>query len=155
MELWLKTGLMALAGIVVVILGVLVTLHVIAKARGVREAALWPGSLVWEQTLSADYQDALQIDVPPDRFASLEELLAAAFQKGELLARNEQEALYTDVAPGLRFYVSYSLIREAGRTHVCMSTSVQYLHARGRVYFAFVRPLHRLLVPFALSQMVR
>lgn len=57
-------------------------------------------------------------------------------------------------APGLRFLVSYHLER-GSPSHVTFSTAVFYESAVGRVYFFFVRPVHRRIVPFMVSQTIR
>lgn len=144
-----------IAGLGLLIAGVSVTLIAIGKLRGVQATAVADNSLMAPQTTGANYVDAYQIQVPDNRFADLEALIAVAFQKGQLVAKNDHEVLYTDVAPGLRFHVSYTLKREAGAATVTMATSVHYTKPKGRIYFAFVRPFHRAFLPFAISQMVK
>ncbi len=155
MKQWLMIGLVVMAGFGLLIGLVIAALIAIGKTRGVREIEVPGDSLMAEKSKGADYSDTFQILVPPDRFANLDALIQVAFQKGDLVAQNDQEILYTDVAPGLRFYVFYSLRNEMEASVVTMSTSVHYTHSKGRIYFAFVRPFHHMLLPFAISQMVQ
>lgn len=134
---------------------VMATLIAIGKFRRVREIAILDDSLIYEKAYRADFTDSFQIAVPPDRFANLDALIQVAFQKGDLVDKNDHEILYRDVASGLRFYVSYSLRNGTEASVVTMSTSVHYTNSKGRIYFAFVRPFHHMLLPFAISQMVQ
>lgn len=50
---------------------------------------------------------------------------------------------------------SGSLIRQSRQGKIFVSTTVHYRNWRGRLYFAFVRPGHRVLTPFMVSVMIR
>jgi hypothetical protein len=123
----------------------------IGKARGVREITTPDDSLITEKSYGADYLETFQILVHPGRFDNIAALIQVAFQKGDIIVQNDQEILYTDKAPGLKFYVSYSLRTGKEASVVTMSTSVHYTQTKGRIYFAFVRPFHHMLLPFAIS----
>ena len=155
MNRWIKrivaTGL-ALGALFV---GLLLTSSGIGHSRGVRTVVPKTPSLITSRIAGADYVDAYRITVAPGRFRNLDDVVAAAFQKGRQVDRNATEVVYADRAPGLVFYVAYQLDSDGGQSTLTMTTVVRYTSSAGRPYFTVVKPVHRRGVPFMVSRMVR
>ncbi len=147
----------SLAGCALVALSALVALGAlaaVAKRRGVTEVAIPSASLISGTLPGADYADAYEIKVRRDLIPEVATLARLAFQKAELAAGNHEEVMYVGGTSILTYHISY-LLREAdGLAAVTVSTTVHYVDWRGRLSFAFVRPIHRVLTPFLVSHMV-
>ncbi len=80
---------------------------------------------------------------------SVEFLHATTFWRGKSLVEEPRELLYQGKAPGLMFWVSYVVERGGEDSAFAeVSTVVTYVSWSGRAYFFFVRPVHRLLLPW-------
>ena len=135
-------GILVLVGLAILVAG----------PPGVEVIPLPAGSWLADLAREADYVDTFRMRVAPDEFPDVASLDALAFQKGELVERNAHEVVYRGNAPGLRFWVRYAV--DPGGPSVEMSTVVQYLDSKGRLYFAFVRPIHRIGVPWMFRRQV-
>lgn len=138
----MTVGLLLIVGLAILITG----------PRGVEVAPLPASSWLAGLAREADYVDTFRTRVAPGEFPDVASLDAIAFQKGELVERNAREVVYRGNAPGLRFWVRYAVDPDA--PSVEMSTVVQYLDSKGRLYFAFVRPIHRIGVPWMFRRQV-
>lgn len=155
MKRWIKRLLVSGLIFVGILAALLLSLAGIARSRGVRAVIPPAPSLIATRVAGADYVDAYRVEVPLGRFRNLDDVIASAFQKGQLVDRSATEVVYQDGAPGLVFDVAYQLIPSGGHAALTMTTTVRYLSATGRAYFALVRPVHRRLVPFMLSRMAQ
>ena len=132
---------------------VLLTLGVLAHEDGVRTVRVPRQSLIAAHADGADYLDAYETPLVRNRFRNLEDVIVAAFQKGYEISRSETEVVYHGRSCGVAFHVSYKLSSASDPAGLTMTTIVRYESIAGRVYFAFVRPAHRKLVPFLLGRM--
>ncbi len=150
-------GRFLVAGLAIAVLSValLLTLGAMGHSRGVRVVPPPVGSLIAARAQGATYVDAYRLSVSGDELRDLDDVIAAAFQKGREVARSETEVVYQDRAPGLVFDVSYQLAPDGRRSALTMTTVVRYTSRVGRIYFALIRPIHRRGVPFMLSRMAR
>ncbi len=123
--------------------------------RGVREVRLPSTSLLATTMPEPDYLDSYQVAVRSTAFENISAVRAAAFRKGEEIARSRWEVVYAGSAPGLDVHVSYLLEGGLPATGLRVSTAVHFRNGIGRAYFALIRPLHRRLTPFFLSRMAR
>lgn len=144
---WRRRGAILLALLIVAGIASLEALRVVAARRGVSEIELPPESVIAARADGANYIDAYRAPTHPD--ATLD---AATFTMGREVARTESEIVWEGGAPGLRFLASYYLEEDAPR-HFTLSTVVFYESWLGHVYFFFVKPVHRRLVPFMVSTM--
>ncbi len=114
-----------------------------------------PESVIGRHLAGASYSDAYRGVAPLGRFDDIDAVIEAAFQRGELLEMTGSEVLFRGRAPGLVFYVSYRLVATADDSSaVEMATVVHYEHWTGRLYFFFVRPVHRFGLPWMLRRML-
>ncbi|MEW6366972.1 MAG: DUF2867 domain-containing protein [Acidobacteriota bacterium] len=121
----------------------------------VERVAVDPQSAVAPFLNGCDYWDSYRMLVAGVDPADSAFLDAIAFQRGDLVAERPGERVYRGPAPGLVFYVSYACSAAGqGMAAVQMSTVVRTNSRKGRVYFFFVRPVHRLLMPWALRHFV-
>ena len=155
MNPWVKRIVATGVALGALFVGLLLMLSGIGHSRGVRAVVPQAPSLIASRIAGADYVDAYRITVAPRRFRNLDDVIAAAFQKGRQVDRNETEVVYEDSAPGLVFYVAYQLASEGDQTALTMTTVVRYTSSAGRAYFAVVRPVHQRGMPFMVSRMVR
>ena len=155
MNRWVRRLLMLGLAVALLLIGFLFSLAMIANARGVRSVTAPTPSLLATRAVGADYLDAYRVTVSPERLQNLDNVIAAAFQKGDEVGRSETEVVYEGCAPGLVFDVAYQLTLESEKSALTMTTAVRYTSWTGRVYFALVRPIHRRLVPFMVSRMAR
>ena len=72
-----------------------------------------------------------------------------------VLGRNSNEILFGEDDQHLNFRLSFIKETQGAQTCIQLATTVQYTGWMGRVYFFFVRPIHRLAVPLILRRMVR
>lgn len=72
-----------------------------------------------------------------------------------VLGRNEHEILFGEDDAHLNFRLSFIKEMRGDQTCIQLATTVQYTGWMGRVYFFFVRPIHRLAVPLILKRMIR
>lgn len=93
--------------------------------------------------------------IPARRDLGIDDLERHAFQRGRQVGRNDVEVVYTDGAPGLRFFVSYAVTRADEGCRAEMATVVRFERPRGRWYLAVVKPFHRLVVPWQFVRSVR
>lgn len=93
--------------------------------------------------------------IPAGHDLGIDDLDRHAFQRGRQVGRNTDEVVYTDGAPGLRFFVSYAVSRAQEGGYAEMATVVRFEQPRGRWYFAVVKPFHRLVVPWLFARAVR
>lgn len=155
MNRWVKRLLAAGLAVALLLVGLLFSLAIIANARGVRSVVAPAPSLIAIRAVGADYLDAYRVTASPERLRNLDDVVVAAFQKGDEVARSATEVVYTGCAPGLVFDVAYQLTHESDNPVLTMTTAVRYTSGTGRLYFAIVRPIHRRLVPFMVSRMAR
>lgn len=126
-----------------------------AGPEGVEAVSVSPDRAIASFASDADYVDAFRASVPA-QFVGEELVEDVSFQRGRLVASGPLERVYRGGAPGLVFHVSYVAERTSDDTaFVEMSTVVTYESALGRAYFALVRPVHRLLVPWYWRHVVR
>lgn len=126
--------------------------------RWARRGVPWPigaWRLVAAEIEAADYHDNLLVRIPAGQDLGIDDLDRHAFQRGREVGRNNAEVVYTDGAPGLRFFVSYAVSRAREGCRAEMATVVRYEQPRGRRYFAVVKPFHRLLMPWLFARSVR
>lgn len=72
-----------------------------------------------------------------------------------IVEKSEQEAVLSNDDKHLIFTVSLSVIsRPDGIRRICISTAVQYHNRLGRIYFALIRPFHRIIVRHMLRRIV-
>ena len=102
-----------------------------------------------------DYLDSYHVGVRTTSFDDIGDLRAAAFEKGEEIARSRWEVVYAGTSPGIDYHVSYILEGGIPATGLRVSTAVRYRTGIGRVYFAIIRPFHRRITPFMVSRMAR
>ncbi len=83
-------------------------------------------------------------------------------QKGESIAlfhvfdRSEEEILMGETDKHLDFRLSFfSKMKEANLYQVSLATTVQYNGFLGKLYFFFVKPFHRLIVPIILKKIAK
>ena len=143
------------SGISIVFIAAAVTVAAIGPGD-VETVPVDPASAIGAFLEGSGYSDSYRMVVPnvdPEDPAFLD---AIAFQRGKLVSKASGEVVYEGPAPGLVFYVSYDL-RKAGpnETAVRMTTIVHYTSRKGRMYFFFVRPVHRLLAPWGVRYFVR
>lgn len=131
----------------------LLSLGGLARESGVRTVTLPRRSLIAAHADGADYFDAYRTPLAQGQFRNLDDVIAAAFQKGYEVSRNETEVVYHGRSCGVAFHVSYKLSSASDPKGLTITTIVRYESAAGRVYFAFVLPAHRKLVPFLLGRM--
>lgn len=155
MKRWVKRLLATCLGVAALLLGFVFLLGVVANARGVRSVAVPSPSLIAPRATGMDYVDAYRVAVSSGRLRNLDDVVAAAFQKGDEVGWSTTEVVYTGCAPGLVFDVAYQLDHENDKPVLTMTTVVRYKSWVGRIYFAAVRPIHRRLVPFMVSRMAR
>lgn len=137
------------------VIGLVLWLGGVGYLRGVRELRLPRTSLLATTMSEPDYLDSYHVAVRTSSFKDADDLRAAAFQKGEEIARSRWEVVYAGSSPGLEYHVSYILEGGLPATGLRVSTAVKYRSGVGRLYFAIVRPFHRRLTPFMLSRMAR
>lgn len=113
------------------------------------------GRLVESHLEGADYVDNYTIELPAGTRITIEDIEEAAIQKGRLLARTDSEVVFTDQAPGLTFQVAYALSESVDILILEFTTAVHYTTWVGRVYFLFVRPVHRLGLPWLTAWTAR
>lgn len=155
MKRWVKRLLATGLAVALLLIGLLLLLAVVANARGVRSVRAPAPSLIAIRAIGADYVDAYRVPVSPERLRSLDDVEAAAFQKGDEVGRSATEVVYHGCGVGLVFDVAYQLTPEGETSLLTMTTAVSYTSGTGRVYFALVRPIHRRLGPFMVSRMAR
>ncbi len=68
--------------------------------------------------------------------------------------RNEEELLMGENDKHLDFRLSFFIKEKGDQTELLLSTTVQYNAVSGKLYFFFVKPFHRLIVPILLKRMV-
>lgn len=133
---------------VVAVVGV-ISLWVAARGpRDVRVRDVRSDRLVAQYVEGADYVDNDGAELPTGSSVTIADVERAAIQKGHLLATSDSEVVYTDHAPGLTFHVAYALLESDGRRELEFTTAVHYSSRVGRIYFFFVRPVHRLSLPW-------
>mgnify|MGYP007067076042 FL=1 len=121
-----------------------------ARTRGVESVGVPVASAISRWVEGSFYTDSYRVSLAGARFETLEELAAAAFRKGQEVGRTEREIVFRRTAPGVVYYISYLL--EAEKSLV-VTTVVHAVAPRGRRYFFFVRPVHRVLTPFLTGRM--
>ncbi len=133
----------------------LLALGGIARSRGVARVPVPPGSMIEQHAEAADYRDSYVATVPATLFTDTRALDRYAFQRGTVAGESSDEIMYTGESPGLVYHVSYLRRRHGPDTRLFVSTTVRFKNWRGVLYFALVRPVHRVLAPFMVSVMVR
>jgi hypothetical protein len=147
--------------IVVVALGALalgaalLTLGAVARGRGVSRVPVPPGSLIQTVSGDADYLDSYAANVPAALFPDSRTLDRFAFQRCTVAGETQAEIMYRGESPGLVYHLSYLRRGRGSDARLYVSTAVHYKNWRGWLYFAFVRPGHRVLAPFMVSVMIR
>lgn len=101
----------------------------------------------------ADYADAWRAEMTDRTYADIDRLRERAFRKGKEIFRNESEVVYQGTAPGLTWQMSYQLDRSTAPHTIMVTTTVRYRNRLGKVYWFFVKPVHRKLTPFRVDQM--
>jgi hypothetical protein len=146
-----------LAGIatILLVIGVMLWLGAVGYVRGVRDLRLPRASLLATTMPEPDYLDSYHVGVRTNAFDDIGDLRAAAFEKGEEIARSRWEVVYAGTSPGLDYHISYILEGGLPATGLRVSTAVRYRNGIGRAYFTIIRPFHRRLTPFMVSRMAR
>lgn len=146
-----------LAGVAVVVaivallgLGAMSTL---ARVDGVHEIPVPSTSLIAANAAAANYADAWRIDMPLDCFANVDAMAKNAFYTPVEIQRDATEVVYEGSAPGLHYEVSYILDRSTHPPAIEVCTAVHIDNREGRLYWAFVHPIHRMIVPYMLKRM--
>jgi len=114
-----------------------------------------PGSLIQTVSGDADYADSYAAKVPAALFPDTRALDRFAFQRCAVAGKTRDEIMYRGESPGLVYHISYLRRDEGSGAKLFVSTAVHYKNRRGWLYFAFVRPGHRVLAPFMVSLMIR
>lgn len=70
-------------------------------------------------------------------------------------ARSENELMMGENDKHLDFRLSYFKIDHGPQTELLLSTVVHYNAPMGRLYFFFVKPFHKLIVPILLRKMAK
>jgi hypothetical protein len=157
---------LVLIGVMVVALaigGALIALGAVARSRGVSRVAVPPGSLIERLSRNSDYADSYAATVPAALFPDTRALDRFAFQRSTAAGETRDEILYRGESSALVYYISYMKGREGTQGKLSqgtqgtlfVSTTVHYKNWRGWLYFAFVRPGHRVLTSFMVSVMIR
>ncbi len=123
------------------VIGLVLWLGGLGYLRGVRELRLPRTSLLATTMSDPDYLDSYHVAVRTTSFKDADDLRAAAFQKGEEIARSRWEVVYAGSSPGLDYHVSYILEGGLPATGLRVSTAVKYRSGIGRFYFAIIRPV--------------
>jgi len=147
--------LQAVIAAILLVIGVMLWLGAVGYVRGVRDLRLPRASLLATTMPEPDYLDSYHVGVRTTSFDDIGDLRAAAFEKGEEIARSRWEVVYAGTSPGIDYHVSYILEGGIPATGLRVSTAVRYRNGIGRVYFAIIRPFHRRITPFMVSQMAR
>ena len=137
------------------VIGVVLWLGAVGYVRGVRDLRLPSASLIATTMPEPDYLDSYHVGVRSNWFDDINDLRAAAFQKGEEIARSRWEVVYAGTSPGIDYHVSYILEGGIPATGLRVSTAVRFRTGLGRIYFAVIRPFHRRITPFMVSRMAR
>ena len=146
---WARRGAILALLLSLVGFGSLEAVRFVAHRRGTSAVDLPAASEIRTRADGADYTDAYR--APLEDNVTLD---ALSFGGGPPVVRTDREALWEGRAPGLRFIVSYHLETDGPR-FVTLSTAVFYESTVGRLYFFFVRPVHRRGVPFMVSRIGR
>lgn len=133
----------------------MVTLSTIARHRGVSRVGVPPASLIEARAGDADYVDTYGASVSPMLVPDIAALEQYAFQRAILVQESDFELIYTGASPGLIYYISYHREPSDRDDRLAVTTTVHYKDWRGRLYFAVIRPFHRVLTPFMVSVMIR
>ncbi len=149
---WLKRIVIVAVILLLLGFGFLEALRWFAQRQGVSEVDLPAGSEIEKLAVAADYVDAYKVAVETE--AIPESLMVASFGKARQVAKTGREVVTEGSAPGLRFLVSYHS-HLGSPPQVTFSTAVFYESIVGRVYFFFVRPVHRRIVPFMVCQTIK
>lgn len=155
MKLRYKVPLVLTVLVGVAIGGALVTLGAISGKRGVSRVPVPSGSLIETLAREADYFDSYVATVPAMLFPDTRALDRYAFQRCKVAGETGDEIMYTGESPGLVYHISYLRRPQGSDTKLFVSTTVRYQTWRGRLYFTFVRLVHRVLAPFMVSVMIR
>ena len=149
---WLRRLSLALLALIVIGFVGLESLRWIGHRRGIELVPLPANSEIRARSVGADYVDAYR--APLRDSVSIDVIDRLAFQRGDEVAADENELVFTAGAPGLRFLVSYYLVAEEPDRSVTVSTAVFYESFLGRLYFTPVKQVHRRGLPFIVSAMV-
>ncbi len=140
-----------MAIIAVGVLALVVTTSLLIAARGpsnVESRPVAADRLIAPHLEAADYVDNYAAELPLGTTVTIKEIEDAAIQKGQEVATTTNEVVFTDRAPGLTFHVAYALSQSNGRQALELTTAVHFTSRIGRLYFFFVRPVHRLGLPW-------
>jgi hypothetical protein len=102
---------------------------------------------------NADYSDAWRAELEYRTYRDIDQVAQRAFRKGREIFRNESEVVYQGTSPGLTWQASYQFDRSTSPNTIMVTTTVRYHNRFGKLYWAFVKPVHRMLTPFRVDQM--
>lgn len=143
----------------VILLGILVvglSLAVLWRGpRSVTKVLLSPDRLITAHLPDANYVDNYRAESSSRCILRIDSVEAVAPQKGELVACSKREVVYRGLAPGLVFYISYTLFDADGTSGLELATIVHIKTWKGRLYFFFVRPIHRIGLPWLTHYTLR
>ncbi len=151
---WHRVVLVTVASVVLVVgIGVF-SVNQIARSRGVTEVEVPHDSIIASHlTPTPDYVDSYSCPILEGAIRDIGQYAAPA--GWVMVGATDRERVSRGRAPGLVFHFSILLERTTEPASITVSTVVHYESWVGRVYFAFVRPIHRAGVPFMVSQMAR
>ena len=124
-------------------------------ARSCTQLPRWVGALMRMRNAIVA---PLGLKTEPD--PALQERPEGAFETGNrigifrVLARSAQELLFGENDKHLDFRFSLLLRERADAQEVFATTTVHFHNAWGRLYFLFVAPVHRLIIPAMLRSAV-
>ncbi len=151
---WHRVLLVAVSSVVLLVGIAVFSVNKIAKSRGVTEVKVPHKSIIASHmTPTPDYIDSYSCPIPEGTIRDIGQFGPPG--DWVMVGTTDRERVYRGRAPGLVFHFSILLDRTTEPTSITVSTVVHYTSWVGRIYFAFVRPVHRAGVPFMVSQMAR
>jgi hypothetical protein len=147
-----------MGNLLLLLFGAMVGIGPLIAIRGPREVTtgrVGAGRRVSDHVAGADYVDSYSTEIASKGVFSIEEVETAAVQRGRLAAMTSRGVVYTDRAPGLIFHVAYCLSGAPGSQVLEMTTVVHFTTWVGRFYFFFVRPIHRVGLPWLVRLTAR
>lgn len=143
------------AALVVAVLFVFALLPVAAGPRDVTEIAIPAGSSIARTLPRAHYADAYRAEIPRGVEMTIEDFYAVAVEKPPIVFRDSTEVHGTARMSFLDYDVSYLILSFGERRAAVMATTARFHDWKGRLYFYVVRPVHRIVLPWLTSWMMK
>jgi hypothetical protein len=126
----------------------------LARIDGVKSVPIPSDSYISGHARRADYADAYRVEMEFSNYRHIGDVIDNAFEKGSgAIYRSDKEVCFEGVAPGLTYRTSYILEYDADPPALTVSTTVHYVKTKGEIYFFFVMPIHKMIVPYMLDRM--